>query len=196
MTRQVSDKGVAMIARFEGGMSPDGLFHPYQDVGHVWTIGYGHTKGVAANATPLSRTMALRLLHQDLDDVYGPAVNRLNLPLNQNQFDATVSFVFNLGPDVLDRDRSFGSLLRQRRWQRAADSMLLYDHVGTKREPGLTLRRRVERSLFLSKPRITRKGLIWMHELALLRADARKHGWSKAMRIRGRRLKALIARES
>lgn len=195
MTRYVSPKAAAMIAQFEGGQSSDGLFHPYRDVVGVWTIGYGHTHGVSAASKPLTKAQALALLTQDLNQVYAPPVNALGLPLNQNQFDATVSAVYNLGPGILDANRTFGAELRARHWQKAADALLLYDHAGSQRLPGLTIRRKAERALFLSKP-VNLKLRRWQHSLFRLRADAKKHGWSQAARVRARRLKALIARSN
>src|SRR5690349_16517946 len=122
MTLHVSDKAAKMIAQFEGGQGHDGLFHPYQDVVHVWTIGYGHTKGVSASSKPLTKAQALALLRNDLDHEYAPSVNALGLPLNQNQFDATVSAVYNLGPGILSDSSSFGHALRRRQWKAAADA--------------------------------------------------------------------------
>lgn len=193
MTRHVSDAAAKMIAQFEGGQSPDGRFRPYRDAVGVWTIGYGHTHGVSSASRPLSKQEALQLLRLDLDTKYAPPVNALGLPLSQNQFDATVSAVYNLGPGILESRSSFGHELRAKHWQRAADALLLYDHAGGRQLPGLTARRKAERALFLSQP-VNLKLNRWKHALAILRADAKKHGWTQAARIRARRLKDLIGK--
>lgn len=146
----VSEAGTELIAGFEGGQGKDGMFHPYRDAVGVWTIGYGHTTGVSARSEALTKTQALALLHEDLNRVYAPPVAHLHLPLNQHQFDALVSFVYNLGPGVLASGTSIGRALRAREWKVAADAMLLYDRAGGRVLPGLLSRRQAERKLFLS----------------------------------------------
>lgn len=156
--RRVSPAGAHLIADFEGGQSSDGLFHPYQDAVKVWTIGYGHTAGVSASSKPLTKPQALALLRRDLNRVYAPPVRKLakalGLKLNQNQFDALVSAVYNLGPGILDRGRTMGDALRTKDIHRIGDAFLVYDKA--KRPDGqvialagLTRRRKAERALFL-----------------------------------------------
>lgn len=149
---KVSSKGTALISYFEGGQSHDGLFHAYWDAaGGVWTIGYGHTgSDVGAHSKALTKTQAQALLKLDLDRKYAPPVAELHLPLNQNQFDALTSFVYNLGPGVLAPGTSIGRALRAREWKIAADALLLYDRAGGRVLPGLYARRSAERHLFLS----------------------------------------------
>jgi lysozyme len=148
--RRVSREAVQLVAEFEGGMSPDGRFRPYQDPVGVWTQGYGHTKGVHLGARPWSKRKAMRVLRRDLNHEYAPHVRRLNLPLNQSQFDALVSFVFNLGPGAIGRDTGIGRALRHHAWRGAAEQMLRWNKAGGKELPGLTRRRKAERTLFLS----------------------------------------------
>lgn len=136
---------VAMIGRFEGYVG-----HPYQDGAGVWTIGYGHTEGVGPHSKHLTQTQAEALLRRDLAEHYAPPINDLHLPLSQAQFDATLSFVFNLGPGVLRADHDFGRALRARRWRAAAEAMMEYDKdIHGAAEPGLRTRRARERALFL-----------------------------------------------
>jgi lysozyme len=144
------------IADFEGGQSPDGLFHPYFDRdGRVWTIGYGHTAGVSRNSKPLTKKQATDLLDHDLNHAYAPAVEgqlyayRIRRFLTQNQFDALVSLAYNLGPGILSPIHTIGQELKAKHWQKAADAFLLYDHSGGRVLAGLTRRRKAERALFL-----------------------------------------------
>jgi GH24 family phage-related lysozyme (muramidase) len=147
---EVSQNAVKMIKEFEGGRSKDGLFHPYRDETGVYTIGYGHIEGVGPHSKPLTEKQASDLLLRDLNDKYAPPVAKLGVPLNQNQFDSVVSFVYNLGVGMLEPSHDFGRLLRAHRLTDAANSMLEYDHAGGRVLEGLRRRRAAERKLFLS----------------------------------------------
>ncbi|MDR1563526.1 MAG: SH3 domain-containing protein [Oscillospiraceae bacterium] len=103
-TRSISTNGTKFIATCEGGMSADGLFHKYKDPIGIWTIGYGHViQPGEVFPEYLTPAEAEALLHKDLNEgSYVKAINNFvkneGLTLNQNQFDALVSFAFNLGP--------------------------------------------------------------------------------------------------
>jgi len=141
----LSKRGVDLIASFEGFRS-----HPYRDAVGVWTIGYGHTRGVGPNTRPVTRAQALALLREDARHCE-QAIRRLGVPMTQAEFDATVSLCFNLGVGVLDRGRSFGDAIRARKYRKAANAMLLYVHAGGRKLPGLVRRRKAERRMFLGK---------------------------------------------
>jgi GH24 family phage-related lysozyme (muramidase) len=143
-----SPAGIALIKEFEG--FPFGG-RPYRDPVGVWTIGYGHTAGVGPNTHRLTEREASRLLQQDLDRKYEPAVEALPMAdeLNENQFSALVSFVYNIGPGSISAETGIGRALRARQWQRAADEMLRWNKAGGRVLPGLTRRRQAERALFL-----------------------------------------------
>ena len=90
---EISQKGLDLIKEFEG-LS----LKPYKCVAGVWTIGYGHTKGVSENTSAITEQQAEQLLRDDIR-YFERLVNDKNyVPqrLNQNQFDALVSFAFNL----------------------------------------------------------------------------------------------------
>ena len=144
---KLSDRGARLISDFEGFRS-----HPYQDSAGVWTIGYGSTKGVGPNSSPISRAGALARMKREINSVYGKAVNDLGIKLNQNQFDALTSFVYNLGPGAISPKTGIGKALRQRRMQDAADEMLEWNKADGEVLPGLVRRRQAERKLFLTKP--------------------------------------------
>lgn len=152
---KVSSRGVKMIASFEGGMSRDGKFHPYKDAVGVWTIGYGHTAGVRSSSSPLTKAEAEALLKHDLNVKYAPPVAKAakaaGVTLTQNEFDALVSAVYNLGPGILDRGRSMGDALRAKSRKKMAAAFPLYVKAGGKTLPGLVKRRAAERKLFLTK---------------------------------------------
>ena len=112
----IGPKGIALIKEFEG--FPFGG-RPYRDPVGVWTIGYGHTEGVGPHSPRLTERQASELLERDLAQRYEPHVERLPIAraLNQHQFDALVSFVFNLGPGAIAADTGIGRALRARQWQ-------------------------------------------------------------------------------
>lgn len=104
MANNVSDKGLQLIAGFEG-LS----LRLYNDpVGHC-TIGYGHLvhRGPINGSEPaefrrgITEARALELLRSDAGDAESAVDRSVQVPLNQNQFDALVSFVYNVGAGAL-----------------------------------------------------------------------------------------------
>jgi lysozyme len=87
---KTSQKGINLIKKFEGLASK-----AYLCPAGVWTVGYGHTKGVKPDMV-ISELQADYFLKEDVVNAEN-AINKHGLHLNQNQFDALVSFVFNLG---------------------------------------------------------------------------------------------------
>jgi lysozyme len=144
---KLSDRGAKLIANFEGFRSC-----PYRDAVGKWTIGYGSTKGVGPNSKCISREQALARMKREVDQTYGKAINDLPVKLNQNQFDALTSFVYNVGPGGVASSTGIGKALRASQWRRAADELLEWNKAGGRPLEGLTRRRRKERELFLRKP--------------------------------------------
>jgi lysozyme len=144
----MSDRGVALVASFEGFRSC-----PYQDAVGVWTIGYGETRGISRTTACISRSRALQKLRARLNRDYLSPVLRLakaiDLDLTQNQADALGSLSYNTGPGVFERGRTMGDAMRSKNKRRIADAFLAYDKAGGRTLPGLTRRRRAERALFL-----------------------------------------------
>jgi lysozyme len=139
----ISSAGLRLIEGFEGWSSA-----PYWDsYGGVWTRGYGETEGIGPHSPWLSRAQGEANLKRLVETRYEWAINRLGVPLNQNQFDALCSFVWNLGAGIFAGH--LGDLLRGRNFQGFADAMLAYDHAGGVQLAGLTRRRHEERALFL-----------------------------------------------
>lgn len=133
---RTGEKGLQIIKNFEGCR-----LDAYRCPAGVWTIGYGHTAGVH-QGMKITQLQAEELLKNDLK-VYENYVNATGLTLNQNQFDALVSFTYNCGPGSLN------TLVRKRTLSQIADALLLYNKGGGKVLPGLTRRRNAERELFL-----------------------------------------------
>lgn len=85
-----------VVIRAEEGL----LLVAYKCPAGIWTIGYGHTKGVRPGMR-INTRMAERFLREDVTEAEGYVKRLATVPLTQGQFDALVSFVFNLGPDGL-----------------------------------------------------------------------------------------------
>lgn len=118
----------------------------YQDTGSVWTIGYGHTRGVRPGQS-ITEAEADALLIDDLDDAADAVRASVTVPLTQGQFDALCDFVFNLGAGRL-RDSTLLRLLNQRKYGEASAQFRFWVMAGGKPLPGLVKRRAAERALF------------------------------------------------
>ncbi|MEG2567189.1 MAG: lysozyme [Acinetobacter sp.] len=145
---QTSDKGIALIKEFEGCK-----LTAYQDSVGVWTIGYGWTQPVDGKPIRAGMTIkqetAERLLKTGLVSYESDVSRLVKVALTQGQFDALVSFTYNLGA----RSLSTSTLLRKLNasdYSGAADEFLRWNKAGGKVLNGLTRRREAERSLFLS----------------------------------------------
>ena len=89
---KISVEGLTLIKKFEGLE-----LKAYQCAAGVWTIGYGSTKDVKEGDT-LTQKEADNLLLHEMQEYEGYIKELVKVPLKQNQFDALVSWVFNLGP--------------------------------------------------------------------------------------------------
>jgi GH24 family phage-related lysozyme (muramidase) len=145
---QISNNGIALIKQFEGCR-----LMAYQDSVGVWTIGYGWTQPVDGNPVRAGMTInqetAERLLKTGLVSYENDIARLVKVGLNQGQFDALVSFTYNLGA----RSLSTSTLLRKLNagdYTGAADEFLRWNKAGGKVLNGLIRRREAERALFLS----------------------------------------------
>jgi lysozyme len=87
---KTGEKGISLIRRFEGVS-----FRAYKCPAGILTIGYGHTGNVAPG-DKITMDTAVALLRHDLSEREN-FINGLNLKLTQNQFDALISLVYNIG---------------------------------------------------------------------------------------------------
>lgn len=93
---KLSEKGLELLKSYESLR-----LTAYRDSGGVLTIGWGHTKGVKEGDT-CTLAEATQFLLDDVAEAE-KAINKQNLNLNQNQYDALVSFVFNVGADAFKK---------------------------------------------------------------------------------------------
>ena len=141
--RVVSQAGLALIKKYEGCRT-----NAYKCPAGVWTIGYGHTKGVSQGMM-ISHRDADRLLEEDLKYFESAVSSAVTVPINQNQFDALVSLAFNIGVGAFDKSTLLARLNRKG-YVLAANQFLRWTRGGGKVLPGLVKRRQEERELFLS----------------------------------------------
>jgi lysozyme len=147
-----SEQGLNLIKKFEGlaKVEPDGMIVPYRCPANVLTIGHGRAHGVKKNMR-ITKEEAENFLKEDLRTFEAEIKNMVNVPLTQYQFDALVSFVFNLGAanfksSTLLKKLNAGDYAavpaQLMRWNKA--------RVGGKLQPltGLTRRRTAEAALF------------------------------------------------
>ena len=147
MRLTISDEGISLIKRYEGYKTT-----PYRCPAGLYTVGYGHVIG---NGLQLpdewNRTFSLgeidELLRTDLARFERGVLRYCTVYITQSQFDATVSFSFNLGLGVLQR-----STLRQKLnrgdYDGASKEFLKYTRAGGKVLKGLVRRRQAEYNLF------------------------------------------------
>ena len=146
---KTSQAGVDLIKSFEGLRN-----EAYLDAVNVWTVGYGHTGPDVVKGTWYTTQQAEVVLKKDLAK-FEEAVNRLiNVKLNQYQFDALVSFTFNVGTGALE-----ASTLRKRLNEGQDPSVVAKEELprwnkGDKNKTleGLTRRRMQEVELFCTPP--------------------------------------------
>ena len=140
---KTSPKGIALIKEFEGLR-----LKAYLCPGGVWTIGYGHTAGVKPGMT-ITEEQAEQFLKEDLI-VFEKAVNNQNLSINQNQFDALVSLIYNIGIGNFQKS----TLLRKARINAndnsIMDEFLRWVYSKGRVLPGLQRRRLSEMKLYFS----------------------------------------------
>ena len=141
--QSISQAGIDLIKRWEGYRS-----QAYLCPGNIWTIGYGHTKGVRQGQV-ISQAQAERLLKEDLKYFEKEVDNLVAVPINQAQFDALVSFAFNVGVNALAKSTLL-KLLNQKDYAGAASQFGRWVYANKKRLPGLVKRREEEKKLFLS----------------------------------------------
>lgn len=145
---KTSEQGINLIKEFEGL-----YLNAYRCPAGIPTIGWGCTEGIRMGMT-ITREQAELMLRQELAK-FENAVNRLvKVELSQSEFDALVSFAYNLGEGALAQSTllkklNFGDKVGAAnefpRWNKAVNS-----RTGEKQVlPGLTRRREVERKMFL-----------------------------------------------
>lgn len=141
--RKIGQAGLKLIMEFEGCR-----LTAYQCSAGVWTIGYGHTVGVY-KGMKISQAQADAFLKQDIAKfekyINNPSYVPFTEQLNQNQFDALVSFAFNLGQGNVKK------LCVGRNINQIPSAMQKYCKAAGRTLPGLQRRRKAEAALYNKK---------------------------------------------
>lgn len=139
----ISSKGIELIKKHEGL-----VLKAYRCPADKWTIGYGHTLNVKSTDV-INKEEAECFLRKDVEHAE-KEVNKYNLEINQNQFDALVSFVFNLGVGNFARS----TLLRKVKANPNDPSIRVeferWIYAGGKVLSGLVTRRKEEADLYFT----------------------------------------------
>lgn len=126
---------------------------PYLCPAKIPTIGYGTThysngKKVTLQDEPITKERALEILKYQANRVYGSAVNiYVQVPITQNQFDALVSFAYNLGIGAF-RTSTLLKRVNQQQYEKAAKEFHKWVYSDGKKLKGLVKRRKAEADLF------------------------------------------------
>jgi lysozyme len=137
----ISQVGINLIKSFEGCR-----LTAYKDVAGVLTIGYGHTSGVRSGQT-ITQAQADALLVQDLKKFCDTVNANIRVPINQYQFDALVSFAYNVGATAF-KTSTLLEMLNKKDYHGASNQFLLWVHAKGKVVQGLVNRRKAEKALF------------------------------------------------
>ena len=138
---KIGNKGLELIKHFEGCE-----LEAYKCPAGVWTIGYGHTKGVEEGDV-WSESHADHMLEVELEEYENYVNTAVEVPLSQNQFDALVSWVYNLGPTNFNSSTML-KVLNAGEYSEVGNQMLRWNKAGGKVLEGLTRRRQAEADLF------------------------------------------------
>jgi len=141
---KTSKNGRDLIRKFEGEK-----LKAYQCPAKVWTIGVGHTGQDVKPGLVITSEQSDKLLQSDLSKFESAVANLVKVPLNQNQFDALVSFSFNVGDGALGRSTLL-KLINSGHADDAAEEFKKWNKAGGNVLTGLTARRAAERELFES----------------------------------------------
>lgn len=153
LIKEISKNGVALIKHFEGFSATK-----YDDGVGVMTIGYGHAiKKTEVFNKPISMQEAEAILVKDLAAVDAAISKWVTVPLNQNQYDAIGSFIFNLGAGSF-AGSTLLKKLNAKDYEGASKEFIRWNKGRVKgvlvEMPGLTRRRLAEQKLFTTGPEV------------------------------------------
>ena len=156
---KISNEGINLIKFFEGcPTDKDGNVVSYRCAANKATIGYGSLKLIdgspVEDGMTISKQDAEDLLAHELHEYEGYINDMVEPDLSQNQFDALVSWVFNLGPSNL-RASTLLKKLNAKDWTDVPNQIKRWNKVAGVPNEGLIKRRNAEALLFEGKEWVT-----------------------------------------
>lgn len=142
--QQISEQGLNFIKSFE-----DFCAIPYPCPAGILTIGYGHVILPDENFREITEDNAVELLKKDCAKAESVINKRVKVGLNRNQFDALVSFIFNVGFGAFSNSTLL-TLLNKGDYCGAANEFTRWNTIKGIPSNGLTTRRQLEKCLFLT----------------------------------------------
>lgn len=140
---KLSNRGKILIKKYEGLR-----LTAYLCPAGVWTIGYGHTAGVV-NGQQISEKQANEFFDKDIKQFEDTVNSLVKVPLKQCQFDALVSFVYNVGKTAF-ANSTLLTMLNSGNYSGAGEQFNRWVFASGKKLPGLVKRREEEQDLFFT----------------------------------------------
>lgn len=181
---KISNNCIELVKEFEGC-----VLTAYKCPAGVWTIGYGHTEGVHSGQVT-TKKQAEDTLKSDLTKFEDKVRKYSKYNWNQNEFDALVSFAFNIGS--IDQLTAKGTRTKAQ----ISEKILAYNKASGKVLPGLTRRRKAEKALFDKKITTGGNTVTGEKEQTVSTWAKDAHNWVVANKISdGTRPKDAVTRE-
>jgi len=141
---KISQEGLSLIKKFEGCE-----LEAYKCAAGVWTYGWGSTKNVK-EGDKITQEEADKLLVNEMSEYEGYVNDLVKVDLKQNEFDALVSWVYNLGPNNLSSSTLL-QRLNNKNWDDVPNQIKRWNKAGGEVKQGLVRRREAEALLFEGK---------------------------------------------
>mgnify|MGYP003647031744 FL=1 len=140
----ISQEGISLIKKFEGCE-----LEAYKCAAGVWTIGYGHTKDVK-EGNSITKEEAESMLVHELQEYCNDVDIAVKVDLKQNEFDALVSWTYNLGPTNLNSSTML-KVLNEGKHDEVPAQMKRWNKASGQVKEGLVRRREAEALMFEGK---------------------------------------------
>jgi lysozyme len=140
----ISQEGISLIKKFEGCE-----LEAYKCAAGVWTIGYGHTKDVKEGDSILKEDAESMLMHE-LQKYCNDVDIAVKVDLKQNEFDALVSWTYNLGLTNLNSSTML-KVLNEGKHDEVPAQMKRWNKASGQVKQGLVRRREAEALMFEGK---------------------------------------------
>lgn len=144
---ETSKQGIGLIKQFEGCKLTAYKAVPTEK---YWTIGYGHYGADVKPGQTITQTRAEVLLEQDLRPIE-QLLNRMNVNFRQGQFDALVSWIYNLGAGNFNNSTMKKYIMQRRKDEEITDQLVKWVNSCGKPLLGLKKRRVAEANLWLGR---------------------------------------------